>query len=86
MLRIGRPDLGLTAIRSALDRDPNSWQLQYGLALVTAADGKNPRPAARRAHRLNPRSGMIQDALEAFRTNDPRKWRRRALRARLPLQ
>jgi O-antigen ligase len=85
-VRLGRADLGLAAMRSALERDPDSWQLEYGLALVRAADGKNPRAAARRAHRLNPRSSLTQDAVEAFHTNDPQKWRRRALRARLPLE
>jgi hypothetical protein len=52
---------------------------------VRGAGGKDPRAAARRAHELNPRSPLTEDAVKAFRTNDPRKWRRRALSARLPL-
>ena len=84
-VRVGRPELGIPAMESALDRDPHSWQLHYGLALVRAATKQNPRPEARHALRLNPRSPLTQDAVDAFRTNDPDKWRRRALRARLPI-
>jgi hypothetical protein len=69
----------------ALDRDSDNWRLVYGLALVRAAGEQNPRQAARRARRLNPRSGLTRDAVSAFRTNDPMKWRRRALKARLPI-
>jgi hypothetical protein len=84
-VRVGRPELGITAMESALDRDPDSWQLHYGLALVRGAAKQNPRSEARHALRLNPRSQLTQDAVDAFRTNDPNKWRRRALSARLPI-
>ena len=84
-VRLGKPELGERAMTEALDRDPDNWRLEYGLALVRAAGEQNPREAARRARRLNPRSGLTRDAVSAFRTNDPMKWRRRALKARLPI-
>lgn len=48
-LRLGRPRLARRALREAVARDPNSWEVHYGLALVQAASGKDPRRAARRA-------------------------------------
>ena len=74
-------------IRDAIDRDPNNWVYHYGLALVLGAQGKNPRAEIAEARRLNPREPKAIAAQEAFAsTNDPEKWKRRALRARLPIQ
>lgn len=84
-VRLGRPGLALRAIEEAIGRDPGSWKLRYGYAIVRAAAGRDPRPAARAALRLNPRDPLTRDAVRRFRTNDPKKWRRRALMARLPV-
>ncbi len=84
-VRLGRPELGVKAMTEAVDRDPSDWRLHYGLALVRGAAGMSPKAAARRALRLNPREPLARDARAAFRTNDPRKWKRRALSARLPI-
>jgi len=84
-VRAGRPDLALKAIGRALARDPDNWEYQYGLALVRASAGLDPRPQARAALRLNPESLLAQAAAKAFRTSDPREWRRRAAAARLPI-
>lgn len=84
-VRAGRPDLALKAIGRALARDPGNWEYQYGLALVRASAGLDPRPQARAALRLNPESLLAQAAAKAFRTSDPREWRRRAAAARLPI-
>jgi hypothetical protein len=74
-------------MRNAVDRDPNNWVYHYGLALVLGAEGRDPRPAIAEARRLNPREPRAIEAEEAFAsTNDPEKWRRRALKARLPIQ
>ena len=83
--RLGRPRLAVRAMEEAVERDPEAWELRYGLALVRAAARRDPRPAARSALRLNPRSPLAQDAVKRFRTDDPQKWRRRALSARLPV-
>jgi hypothetical protein len=85
-VRLGRSELAVRAMQEAVERDPQAWRLHYGLALVRAAARRDPRPAARSALRLNPRSPLARDAVRRFATDDPRKWRRRALGARLPIQ
>lgn len=84
--RAGDDRLAIGAMRSGIDRDPENWELWYGLALVRASAGEDPRPAARVALRLNPRGPLARDAVRRFDTNDPTKWKRRALRARLPIR
>ena len=84
-VRLGQPRLAVDAMEEAVERDPQAWELRYGLALVRAVAGRDPRRAARSALRLNPRAPLAQDAVRRFRTNDPQKWRRRALSARLPI-
>jgi O-antigen ligase len=86
-VRLGKPQLADRMIRDAIDRDPNNWVYHYGLALVRGAQGEDPRPAIAEARRLNPREPRAIEAEEAFgSTEDPEKWKRRALRARLPIQ
>jgi Flp pilus assembly protein TadD len=85
--RLGQHELAIGAMRSGIDRDPENWELYYGLALVRANAGRDPRPAAREALRLNPLGELPRDAVRRFgRTEDPRKWKRRAQRARLPIR
>jgi O-antigen ligase len=84
--RAGDDRLAVGAMRSGIDRDPENWELWYGLALVRANSGEDPRPAAREALRLNPRAPLARDAVRRFDTNDPTKWKRRAQRARLPIR
>ena len=83
--RAGRHQLAVTMLRTAVARDPGVWDSYYGLSLVQAAAGEDPRPAARRAFELAPHESLARDAVRRFHTNDPRKWRRRALSARLPV-
>jgi len=83
-VRLGQPRLGVKAMEEAVERDPDAWQLRYGLAVVRAAAGRDPRPAAAAALRLNPRDPLAKDAVKRFHTSDPRKWKRRARSARLP--
>ena len=80
-------ELAIGAMRSGIDRDPENWELYYGLALVRANAGRDPRPAARQALRLNPHGALPRRAVRRFgTTSDPRKWKRRAQRARLPIR
>jgi hypothetical protein len=65
--RLGRPELGVRAFEAAVARDPASWEAHHGLALLRAAAGLDPRPAARRARALNPLSPYTRDAVERFR-------------------
>jgi O-antigen ligase len=83
---LGQDRLALGAMQGGLDRDPDNWELHYGLALVRADAGLDPRPAARRALSLNPRGELPRSAVRRFATSDPRKWKRRAQRARLPIR
>ena len=83
--RTGQHQLAVQMLETAVDRAPNEWESYYGLALVKGAAEEDPRPAARKAYELAPRTALAQEAVEMFRTNDPQKWRRRALQARLPI-
>jgi O-antigen ligase len=86
-VRLQKDALAERMIRNAIDRDPNNWVYHYGLALVLGAQAKDPRDAIAEARRLNPREPRTIEAEEEFgSTNDPEKWKRRALKARLPIQ
>jgi O-antigen ligase len=82
--RLGLHDLAIRNFEQAAERDPHSWEVWYGLALVRGAAGRDPRPAARRARELNPLDPLPAQALEAFATSRPRVWRRRALALPIP--
>ena len=84
-LRLDRPTLARRALREAVARDPRSWEPHYGLALVLAASGADPRAQARRARELNPLEPRTRAASQAFRISERPTWRRWALRAPLPL-
>jgi hypothetical protein len=85
-IRQGQTQLALQAMDNAVSRDPNSWETHYGLAIVRAAAGLDPHPQLAIARRLNPLESRPQQAAELLRGNDPQKWKRRARRARLPIQ
>lgn len=82
--KLGERTLAVRAFEAATRRDPENWQAHYGLAIVRAVAGEDPRPAAGEARRLNPRSQLTEELVAAFATGSPQKWRRRATRARLP--
>ena len=77
--------LALSAIAAAEHRDPENWELRYSEALIRATVGRDPRPAARAALQLYPRSPLARAAVTAFGSGGPREWRRFALSAPLPL-
>jgi hypothetical protein len=81
---LGTPALGVRQLDQAVARDPGNWEYEYVLAVVRGAAGLDPRPAAARALRLNPREPVARDGVRRFATDDPRLWRRRALEARRP--
>jgi hypothetical protein len=83
-VRVGRPDLAVRALTNAVGKDPNNWEGHYGLALVRAAAGEDPRPELHVARHLNPRESLVSDAQRLFATDDPQAWKRRARTARLP--
>jgi len=85
-VRAGLPELALKAMNKALIRDPRNWEYQYGLGIVRAAAGLDPRRQIAAASRLNPLGELPREASRAFRTDKPQEWKRRALEARLPVR
>jgi hypothetical protein len=83
--RRGDYGVSLDRMEQAIDRNPDSWQLTYGLAVVRGAAGLDPRPAAREARRLNPRDELTMRAENRFATGSRRVWRREARISPLPL-
>jgi hypothetical protein len=71
-------------MRAASDRDPHDWRYAYGLAVAQAFAGGDPREAAARAVRLNPREPQARDLARRLRAADPDRWGRVAARARIP--
>jgi hypothetical protein len=83
--RLGLHDLALRNMELATERDPDAWQVWYGLAIARGAAGQDPRSAARRAQQLNPLDPLPAEAVEAFSSPRPRVWRRRAAELRIPV-
>jgi hypothetical protein len=84
-VRLGQRRLALRAARNAIERDPQNWEFHYALAVVEGAVGRDPRPSAERALRLNPREQLAILGVRRFDTDDRRRWRREALNAPLRL-
>ncbi|MFT3863137.1 MAG: O-antigen ligase family protein [Solirubrobacterales bacterium] len=83
--RVGRHRLAILMLKTAVARDEGEWESWYGLALVRAMAGLDPRPAARKAYELAPYEPLAVEAVQMFKTDNPHKWRRRASMARLPI-
>jgi len=82
-VRLGRPDLAERMLSSAVQHEPRSWELYYGLALIRGAAGKDPRPSLREALERNPREEIVRDAAQRMAGDKPRVWRREARASRL---
>lgn len=80
----GESGLAVAAARNAIRRDPDKWTYRYALALVQGVDGQDPRPAARRALELNPRSQLARQAVKVFIRAKPRRWPAVARTLQLP--
>ena len=61
----------ITAMRSAIKRDPDNWRFHYGLALAQMAADKDARPEARRAVALE-RFGPLPPQLLRALNRTPR--------------
>jgi hypothetical protein len=82
-VRLGRPDLAERMLSAAVQREPRSWELHYGLALIRGSAGKDPRPSLREALKRNPREEIVRDAVRRMAGDKPRVWRREARASRL---
>ena len=83
--RRGRHELAGRMLKAAQRRDPGSWDLHYGSALVRSVAGRDPRAELRRARELNPLEDLIDHTIERMDSDNPRVWIREGLRTPLPL-
>ncbi len=77
-LRRGLPGLGVAAMDQVRRRDPGSWESYYALAIAQASAGIDPRPAAERALRMNPREPLTRQAVKALGGSSATEWVKRA--------
>jgi hypothetical protein len=73
-MREGRYRLAAKEVRRALQRDPENWELTYGLAVARAGADLDPRRAARRTVSLNPRVPLVQELPAALLRPDKNRW------------
>ncbi|HEX4305013.1 MAG TPA: O-antigen ligase family protein [Solirubrobacterales bacterium] len=83
--RGGQHGLAVKMLETAVERDRGEWESYYGLALVQAAAGQDPRAAARKAYEMAPYEPLAEEGVELFSRGNPQIWKRRALSARLPV-
>jgi hypothetical protein len=81
--RGGHTAEAISELRSAVTRGGADWETHYGLAIVLAANGRDPRAQLADAKRLNPLEPAVQQAASAFSGSDPRPWKRPAVGASL---
>ena len=83
--RDGRYAAAISDMRTAHARDPGSWEYWYGLAIVSAAAGQDPRPDITAALGLDPREPALHAAAVSFAATDPLTWKRGAASAPLSI-
>jgi O-antigen ligase len=85
-IRYGQYRLAEEAMESAVSRDPENWEMHYGLAMARAAQGHDPMPELRETSRLNPREPLVAEELARFEgVTKPAQRKRLAFAASLPL-
>jgi O-antigen ligase len=62
----GRAQAAVTAMQRAVDKQPDSWEPRFGLALARAYGGSDPRADLAVASMLNPRESIVKDARGQF--------------------
>jgi hypothetical protein len=85
--RAGQYALAKRAMDAARARDPHNWQYAYGQAIVDGVSGRDPRPAAREALRLNPLEPLARTLVQQLdRASRPARRREIARRAGIPFE
>ena len=85
--RLGQFELARRAMDAARARDPNNWQYAYGQAIVYGVSGRDPRPYAAEALRLNPLDPLARSLVSELRGAQTEARRREvARRAGIPLE
>jgi O-antigen ligase len=70
---------------SAVHDDPNNWEPRYGMAVVLAAIGRDPRPAVRAALALDPQEPVVVALAGELRADPRTHWPADAAAAPLPI-
>jgi hypothetical protein len=73
-LRLNMPTAALGAMEKAKSLDPKNWNYQYGLALMRAGAGLDPRAAAQVALKMNPLEPLVQDEWATFQSGNRASW------------
>jgi O-Antigen ligase len=73
-IKADKPQLAITTMAKAVSLDPNDWNYRYGLAIMKAAAGQDPRGAARKALSLNPRESLVQEEFTTLNQAKPSQW------------
>jgi hypothetical protein len=84
-MREGQDALAVSMLETAVKRDEGEWESWYGLAVVQAAAGQDPRAAGAKAYELAPHEPLAEEARDLFSSGNPKIWKRRAETARLPI-
>jgi hypothetical protein len=83
--RLGQSELAVRAMDAAHARDPENWRYVYGQAIVAGVAGRDPRPSAARALRLNPLEPLARTLVrDLARAKTAARRREVAGRAALP--
>jgi hypothetical protein len=69
-----KPKLAIAAMNKAISLDPNDWHYRYGLAIMKAAAGQDPRGAARKALSLNPRDPLVKAEFKTLNQSKASQW------------
>jgi hypothetical protein len=68
-------------------RDPDNWEYVYGQAIVAGVSGRDPRPFAARALRLNPLEPLARTLVrDLARARSAARRREVTRRAGIPFQ
>jgi hypothetical protein len=81
----GNAAAALTEMTAAVDDDPKDWEPQYGLAVIEAAAGRDPRQAARAAVTLDRYEPVVDALASTFRRHKRSEWAIDAQAAPLPV-
>ena len=81
---LGLHEEAFAAMDEAIERNPGSWELVYGLALLRALGGEDPRGTLREALELSPREKIVLGASGRITGEDPDRWRRMAQQSAFP--
>ena len=85
--RLGQFELARRAMDAARSRDPDNWQYAYGQAIVYGVSGRDPRPYAEAALRLNPLDPLARTLVRDLRAAKTEARRREITRrAGIPLE